>query len=71
MPEVGIIFKMTYVPKVPRFEIDVPKVGLILKLMCPRWASFSNFKLAGHIQKRKYSNNCRGNELFFGILVVP
>ena len=35
------------------FEIDVPKVGLIFKLMCPRWTSFSNFKLAGHIQKEK------------------
>ena len=47
------------------FQIDVPKVGLISKLMCPRWASFSNSKLAGHIQRKKHRSNCRGNELFF------
>ena len=41
-----------------------PKVGIIFNLMCPRWALFSNFKLAGHIQKRKYRNNCRGNVFF-------
>ena len=45
----------------PRQTLDI-----IFKLMCPRWASFSNFKLAGHIQKRKlYGNKCRGNERFF------
>ena len=43
----------------------MPKVGIIFKLVCPRWASFSNFKLAGHIQKRKYKNNCRGKMNIF------
>ena len=58
------------------FHIDVPKVGLIFKLMCPTWAPFSNFKLARQKEKRKYRNNCFGNEHFFVlhffcILVVP
>ena len=26
----------------PHFQIDVLTVGLIFKLMCPRWASYSN-----------------------------
>ena len=69
MPKVGLIFKLMC-PRWVSFQIDVLKVGLIFKLMCPRWASFSNFKLVGHIQRRRYRNNRRGNEHFLCVSFV-
>ena len=52
------------------FQFDVPKVGLIFKLMCPRWALFSNFKLAGHIRGtyNKENTGIIAAEMFFFFL---